>query len=87
MKVFALQGPITKELISWQGVVLVHDNKPELEWLFPKIRVVEVEVIEGTMKNGQLKDGRAAMSIKFHPEFEGVRWDPLRKSDFVGFSS
>lgn len=86
MKVFALQGGASRELISYHGLVLIHDNRAEMEWLFPMMDVVEVTIIEGTMAYGSLKDGRATMSIKDHPQFEGVSWNPLRKEDFSGFS-
>lgn len=72
----ALQGGVSGELISYLGLVLVHDNRAEMEWLFPKMKVVEV-----TMKDGHLADGRLTMSVKDHPQFEGIHW-PLRKDEF-----
>lgn len=65
---------------------MVHENRSEMEWLFPKMQVVEVTLVEGDPAYGKLLDGRATMSLKNHPQFEGVRWDPLNKSDFAGFS-
>jgi len=82
VRVYALQGGASRELISYNGLILVHDNEAEMEWLFPKMRVVELTLIEGTPDHGSIKDGRATMSIKDHPQFEGVSWDPLNKADF-----
>jgi hypothetical protein len=71
-RTFALKGGVSGELISWQGRVLVHDNPRELQYLFPKMEVVEIPVNP---------DGRPTMWVGDHPELATVQW-PLDPKDF-----
>ena len=71
MELFALEGPKSKELLSYRGRVLVHENRQDLEWLFPGIRIVPVNE----------KLGRPMHSLRKHPELAHQRW-PLRRGDF-----
>lgn len=66
-------GPRSGELLSYGGRVLVHDDRAELEYLFPTARVVR-------LSDGEL--GQPTMSIKDHPQLASTRW-PLRREDFV----
>lgn len=66
---YALRGSVSGELLTYQGRVLVHDNRSELEWLFPNERVVPYD---GTLPT---------MPIAEHPDMAAVQW-PLRKEDF-----
>lgn len=66
---YALRGSVSGELLTYQGRVLVHDNRGELEWLFPGERVVPYD--------GDLP----TMPVAEHPDMAPVRW-PLRKEDF-----
>jgi hypothetical protein len=80
---FAIEGGASRELLTYGGRVIVHDNRRELEFLFPKyrdgqVRFVELEPEEG----GKLKDGRPTMALRDHPDMDTVRW-PLREEDFV----
>lgn len=68
---WALVGASSGELLSYQGAVLVHDSRAELEFLVPYTRTVQVPT----------DLGRPTMSIKGHPDFTTVRW-PLRREDF-----
>jgi hypothetical protein len=73
MKRFAMQGPVSGELLSYGGLVLVHDDRAELEFLFPGIKVVQI---------GSQILPKDTMSIKQHPELQGrITW-PLRREDF-----
>lgn len=69
---FAMEGPNSRQLLSYQGKVLVHDDRAELEFLFPGVRVVEP---------GAMLAGYDTMSIKQHPELGHIEW-PLRREDF-----
>jgi len=66
-------GPISKEPLSYQGAVLIHDNRDELQWLYPKNEVKELP------GNGL---GRPLMRLKYHPDMQSVEW-PICKSDFL----
>jgi hypothetical protein len=73
---YALLGVRSGELLSYGGRVLVHDSRPELEFLFPnraKTRIVRIT-------DGDL--GQPTMLIRDHPAMVSVRW-PLRREDFV----
>lgn len=67
------------ELCTYQGAVIVHSNRPEMQWLIPSHPVVELagdsaaEVAE--------KYGRPAMNLRDHPDLASVRW-PLNRNDF-----
>lgn len=69
---FALVGPRTGELLTYGGRVLVHNSRHEMEWLFPRSRVVRIT-------DGEL--GQPTMRLRDHPGLEAVRW-PLRRQDF-----
>lgn len=72
MKRYGLAGPISGDLLTYQGKALVHDSRAELEFLFADARVVEIPSgmpVEQTMP------------VAAHPDLVGVRW-PLRREDF-----
>lgn len=73
MSRYGLVGPRSGQLLTYRGQVLVHDSKPELEFLFPRARVVR-------LSDGDL--GQPTMSIKQHPQMASTQW-PLRREDFV----
>lgn len=67
-----MKGPVSGELLSSGGKVLVHDNPAELEFLFANMKVVEL---------GSMIPPEDTMSIKDHPDMASVRW-PLNPEDF-----
>ncbi len=71
---YALRGVSTKELISFQGRVLVHDNVRELEWVFRG----PVEVIQ---ISARFASERPVMRLKDHPDMASCTW-PLNQADF-----
>ena len=80
MSRYAMMGVHTGQLVSYAGRVLVHNNRAELEFLFPnrdKTRIIRVT-------DGDL--GQPTMSIRDHPDMISVRW-PLRREDFVDFQT
>jgi hypothetical protein len=70
---YGLVGGTTGELLTFGGRALVHNNKHELEYLFPNTRVVR-------LSDGDL--GQPWMWLKDHPGMGQVRF-PLRREDFV----
>jgi hypothetical protein len=69
---YALQGPVSGELLTYGGRVLVHDNAAELGFLVPGVRVVTVP-----------RDipPEQTLPISAHPGLAGVRF-PLDRRDF-----
>lgn len=63
-------SPGARSFISYRGAILIHDNRDEMEFLFPGTKVCQFD--------GQID---AVMSIKNHPDLRHVRW-PLRRADF-----
>jgi hypothetical protein len=60
----------TGDVFTRRGAILVHDNREELEFLFPGRRAKEVT---GTrLPTARWRD---------HPDMASVRW-PLRREDF-----
>lgn len=64
-------GENSQSWITYNGKVLVHDNRAELELMFPMQAVRPIQLRE-----------EEAMPIKLHPQLEGYRW-PLRREDFL----
>lgn len=64
-KLYCLVGRVTGDLLSWKGRVLVHEDKAELEYLFPANRVVELPSIYAE---------DLTMPLKFHPDMEAVQF-------------
>jgi hypothetical protein len=69
---FALVGPRSGELLTYRMQIIVHDNRAEMEFLFPKNRVVRLSM--GDLKQGTIR-------LKDHPGMAKVRF-PLRREDF-----
>lgn len=69
---YAMIGNVSGEPISYGGLILVHNSRPELEFLFPGAKVVEL---------GPMVPEHDTMSIKQHPDLRAIRW-PLRREDF-----
>lgn len=72
MQAYAIWGVNCQNWITYKGKVLVHDNRRELEFLYPLSIVRSIQLREDE-----------AMSIKDHPQnvADGLQW-PLRESDF-----
>lgn len=70
MTLWALKSTCSPGVLTYGGEVLVHENRAELEFLFPHRETVDVS-------NTVLPK----MPIKNHPELTGFRW-PLRREDF-----
>lgn len=72
MSRFGMVGGHSGQLLSLAGKVIVHDNRAELEYLFPNVRVVK-------LTNGSL--GQPTMRLRDHPDCKHIRF-PLRREDF-----
>jgi len=70
---YAMVGPVSGEPLSYGGLILTHDDRAELEFLFAGVRVVEL--------GGQIPE-YDCMSIKDHPDLVSTQW-PLKREDFV----
>jgi len=72
MSRYALQGAVSRDLLTFGGRVLVHDNRAELEFLTDGARVVECP-----------RDipPEQTLPIRHHPQFAAVQW-PLDRRSF-----
>lgn len=70
---YALQGANSRDLLTWNGRVLIHDNAAELEFL------VAGDVAIVPCPNSIPAD--QTLSIRHHPQFAAVTW-PLNRQDF-----
>lgn len=70
---FALRGAISKQLLSWRGLIITHDNSYEMQWLitgdFALVILPEDIGPEYTIW------------IKDHPDFQSVEW-PMSREEF-----
>lgn len=79
MRYYAIESTTLKELLSYRGAVLFHNNYGELEFLFEK------GLKQGTLRIVDLPKtglgGRPMLPLRRHPDMAAVAW-PLRKEDF-----
>ena len=66
---YALKGSVSGELLTYQGRILVHPDRGELEFLFPNEQAVPYD--------GALP----TLPIAHHPDMAAVTW-PLDRKDF-----
>jgi hypothetical protein len=70
---YALQGAVSRDLLTWNGRVLVHDDRAEMEFLFAgDVRVIECP---GNIPPEQ------CLEIRYHPDLASIQW-PLDRRDF-----
>jgi hypothetical protein len=74
---YAFKALSSGELLSYNGRVLVHNNKAEMEFLFAKT-MHRLEVIE---ISEQFARERELLRLADHPALTSVEF-PLRESDF-----
>ena len=67
---FCLVGQQTGEILTWKNRALVHENKRELEYLFPGLRVVPLPSYWQEAMTFPLKD---------HPDMDTVKF-PLEQN-------
>jgi hypothetical protein len=62
-----------RDLLTWRGRVLIHDSRPELEFLLAgDVRVIELP---------RDVPPEQCMEIRYHPQFEHHRF-PLHREDY-----
>lgn len=70
---YALRGAVSRDLLTWNGRVLVHGDKAELEFLFTG----DVSVVECPRSIPP----EQTLAIRHHPNLAAVQW-PLTKEQF-----
>jgi hypothetical protein len=63
---YALYGEASRQMLTFQGLVITHHNRRQLEWMHPGARVVEVP---------QDIPESQCMPIRLHPDYASVQWD------------
>lgn len=72
MSRWALQGEISRDLLTWNGRVLVHNNRAELEFLTAGARVIPCP---------RSIPPEQTLELRFHPQFADHHF-PLRREDY-----
>lgn len=67
---YGIKGRSTGQLLSYQGMAILHSSRGEMEFLFPAERVIQVAT-----------SSEPFILLKDHPDMAPVKW-PLRKEDF-----
>jgi hypothetical protein len=70
---WAVRGLVSGQLLSWRGLIIVHDNSAELRFLIAG--EVAIKEIPPTI------EAEHTIWIKDHPDFQSVEW-PLNRADF-----
>lgn len=71
MTLYGLWGSVTSTWLTYQGRVVAHNSREELEFLCPGPKVRPL---------GGVPDD--VLMLRDHPEMSWVRW-PLRREDFT----
>lgn len=69
---YAMVGQRSKELLSFNGLVLIHHDAGELEFLFAGAQVIRCP--------SSIPDGHT-MPVAAHPALAAIRW-PLSREQF-----
>ncbi len=72
MKRYAWYSDECRELLTFRGLVIVHDNRAEMEFIKPWVKTVECP--------RNIPDEQT-IPLRFHPDMAPVRW-PLSRKDF-----
>lgn len=70
---YAMVGAASGQPLTYQGRVLTHTDRAEMEFLFQGARVVEI---------GSQFPEQDCLPITQHPEMAHLTW-PLRREDFT----
>lgn len=73
---YALYGEHSRDLLTLDGRVLVHDNRDEMQFLLPNARVVPV-----TEADLKARSPLPVLPIRNHPGLGHLTW-PLDPKDF-----
>ncbi|TWE17140.1 hypothetical protein [Kitasatospora atroaurantiaca] len=69
---WALQGEVSRDLLTWNGRVIVHNSRAELEFLTAGARVIECP---------RSIPPEQTLPLRAHPQFAHHTW-PLRREDY-----
>lgn len=69
---YALRGEVTRQLLSWHGRTIVHNSRPELEFLIAGADVIECP------RSIPPED---TVELRHLPQFAAHRF-PLRRADY-----
>lgn len=78
---FGMVGRTSGELLSFNGRMLIHDNRAEVEWLFRDTIRAAVVLRGSTVEEVAHRYGRPVMLLRDHPDMSAVRF-PLDPKDF-----
>lgn len=73
---YALVGPRSGDILTYQGRPLVHGDKGEMEFLFPSSRIVAVT--EGDLNR---RSPLPPLPLREHPGLSHLEW-PLTRDQF-----
>lgn len=73
---YAIYGQRSADLLTFEGRVIVHDNRGELEFLLPRSRVVRV-----TAADVRRRSPLPPLQLRDHPGLSHLRW-PLTRDQF-----
>lgn len=77
---YALVGTSSHELLSWRGRMVLHENRAEMEYLFPLTQVVRLN--GDSLEEVAHRYGRPVMRLRDHPDMAAVEW-PLDRRKFL----
>lgn len=78
---WAMEGETTHELLTYQGRIIVHPSRAELEFLVPAGVHRYVELLGSSAEEVAHRYGRPAVLLKDHPDMNAVTW-PLDRGRF-----
>jgi len=73
---YALYGEHSRDLLTLDGRVIVHDNRDEMQFLLPNARVVPV-----TEADLRARSPLPVLPLREHPGLGHLSW-PLKRGDF-----
>lgn len=72
MRRYGLYGRNSRDFLTWGGRILIHDNRAEMEWLFPGVPVRE---LPNDIPANQ------TLPIEHHPDLAGTTF-PIDRREF-----
>lgn len=76
MTVYALWGEVTRDILTLNGRPIVHGNREEMQFIFPRAKVVPV-----TEADLKARSPLPALELRDHPDMQQITW-PLDRGDF-----
>jgi hypothetical protein len=76
---YAMKGMTSRELISYRGAIIVHDNRHEMEWLHQKS--VDDGIVAVVEISARLVSERPVIRLRNHPDYAGITF-PIDRDDF-----